>query len=291
MLSARIHAAPRSRSWQRGSGTWSSSSARGTAAGTLALQEFLTRNNQPYAYLDVDRDADVQTTLDSFGVGVGRHTGLHLPWRARPQEADHRGGRGVPRLEPGERGGRPRRRHRRGGSGRSGGRRLRGVRGRSTCSSSRRARRAGRRGRARASRTISGSRRESRGRCSRATRSCRRRSSARSSRSRGRRRGSTATRRPYRVDLGGASIVQARTVIVATGVQYRKPDSPTSRASKASASTTGRPVEAHCCKGEDVVVVGGGNSAGQAAVFLSASRARSRHRARRRASPRACRAT
>ena len=41
------------------------------SAGTLAIQEFLTRNNQPYAYLDVDVDADVQATLDSFGVGVG----------------------------------------------------------------------------------------------------------------------------------------------------------------------------------------------------------------------------
>jgi len=40
------------------------------SAGTLAIQEFLTRNSQPYAYLDVDRDVDVQATLDSFGVGV-----------------------------------------------------------------------------------------------------------------------------------------------------------------------------------------------------------------------------
>ncbi|HTS01699.1 MAG TPA: FAD-dependent oxidoreductase, partial [Thermoanaerobaculia bacterium] len=40
------------------------------SAGTLALREFLTRNNVPYAYLDVDRDADVGTTLDGFGLGV-----------------------------------------------------------------------------------------------------------------------------------------------------------------------------------------------------------------------------
>src|SRR5215468_7881717 len=40
------------------------------SAGTLALQEFLTRNNQPYAYLDADHDASVQTTLEGFGVGV-----------------------------------------------------------------------------------------------------------------------------------------------------------------------------------------------------------------------------
>ena len=40
------------------------------SAGTLTLQEFLTRNSQPYAYLDADRDAGVQTTLEGFGMGV-----------------------------------------------------------------------------------------------------------------------------------------------------------------------------------------------------------------------------
>ncbi|HEX9428247.1 MAG TPA: FAD-dependent oxidoreductase, partial [Candidatus Polarisedimenticolia bacterium] len=41
------------------------------SAGTLALQEFLTRNSQPYGYIDVELDAAVQETLDKFGVGVG----------------------------------------------------------------------------------------------------------------------------------------------------------------------------------------------------------------------------
>src|SRR2546422_10224869 len=40
------------------------------SAGTLALQEFLTRNSQPYGYIDVERDEAVQDTLDRFGVGV-----------------------------------------------------------------------------------------------------------------------------------------------------------------------------------------------------------------------------
>ena len=40
------------------------------SAGTLTLQEFLTRNNQPYAYLDADHDAGVQKTLEGFGMGV-----------------------------------------------------------------------------------------------------------------------------------------------------------------------------------------------------------------------------
>src|SRR5262245_9309156 len=39
-------------------------------AGTLTLREFLTRNSQPYAYIDVEGDAAVQETLDRFGVTV-----------------------------------------------------------------------------------------------------------------------------------------------------------------------------------------------------------------------------
>jgi thioredoxin reductase (NADPH) len=41
------------------------------SAGTLRLQEFLTRNAHPYTFVDVDRDADVQALLDRFQVGVG----------------------------------------------------------------------------------------------------------------------------------------------------------------------------------------------------------------------------
>jgi thioredoxin reductase (NADPH) len=41
------------------------------SAGTLRLQEFLTRNGHPYTYIDVDRDADVQALLDRFHVGAG----------------------------------------------------------------------------------------------------------------------------------------------------------------------------------------------------------------------------
>ena len=42
----------------------------GHSAGTLRLQEFFTRNGHPYAYIDVDRDLDVQTLLDQFHVRV-----------------------------------------------------------------------------------------------------------------------------------------------------------------------------------------------------------------------------
>ena len=40
------------------------------SAGTLRLQEFLTRNGHPYRYVDVERDDNVQTLFDEFHVGV-----------------------------------------------------------------------------------------------------------------------------------------------------------------------------------------------------------------------------
>jgi thioredoxin reductase (NADPH) len=39
-------------------------------AGTLRVREFLTRNGHPYIYLDLDRDPGVQELLDGFAVGV-----------------------------------------------------------------------------------------------------------------------------------------------------------------------------------------------------------------------------
>jgi thioredoxin reductase (NADPH) len=41
------------------------------SAGTLRIKEFLTRNGHPFSYLDLDRDADIQDLLDRFHVGVG----------------------------------------------------------------------------------------------------------------------------------------------------------------------------------------------------------------------------
>lgn len=40
------------------------------SAATLRIKEFLTRNGHPYAYLDLDRDADVQAMLDRFQVSI-----------------------------------------------------------------------------------------------------------------------------------------------------------------------------------------------------------------------------
>src|SRR3954470_896130 len=36
---------------------------------TLRIKEFLTRNDHPYKYVDLDKDADVQALLDRFDVG------------------------------------------------------------------------------------------------------------------------------------------------------------------------------------------------------------------------------
>ncbi len=40
------------------------------SSGTLLLEDFLTRNGQPFTYLDVERDPDAQKTLDALNVGV-----------------------------------------------------------------------------------------------------------------------------------------------------------------------------------------------------------------------------
>jgi thioredoxin reductase (NADPH) len=76
--------------------------------------------------------------------------------------------------------------------------------------------------------------------------------------------------RPYVVDLENGARISTRTVMIATGVQYRKlPLENLSRFEGAGVYYGATFVEAQLCGGEDVVVVGGGNSAGQAAVFLA----------------------
>lgn len=39
-------------------------------AGTLRVKEFLTRNGNPYSYIDLDREADLQTLLDRFDIAL-----------------------------------------------------------------------------------------------------------------------------------------------------------------------------------------------------------------------------
>ena len=76
--------------------------------------------------------------------------------------------------------------------------------------------------------------------------------------------------RPYRVHLATGQIVRTRTVVIATGARYRKPALPElPRFEGAGVMYSATHVEAQLCTGEEVAVVGGGNSAGQAAVFLA----------------------
>jgi thioredoxin reductase (NADPH) len=78
--------------------------------------------------------------------------------------------------------------------------------------------------------------------------------------------------RPYVVELANGSRIPARTIVIATGAQYRRlPIENLSRFEGAGVYYGATFVEAQLCKDEDIIVVGGGNSAGQAAVFLAES--------------------
>jgi len=239
------------------------------SAGTLAIQEFLTRNNQPYAYIDVDVDAGVQSTLDTFGVGVGDvpvficrgervlkkpttdEVGECLGLNQVNEEvlrdlvvigagpaglaaAVYAASEGLDVLvvessAPG------------GQAGASS--RIENYLGFPTGIS----------GQLLASNALV-----------QAEKFGAELVVARTAVHMG------CERRPYRVDIGGGHAVQARTIIIATGAQYRKPDiSNLSRFEGLGVYYGATQVEANFCKGEDVIVVGGGNSAGQAAVFLS----------------------
>jgi thioredoxin reductase (NADPH) len=76
--------------------------------------------------------------------------------------------------------------------------------------------------------------------------------------------------RPYRLRLEDDRSVLARSVVIATGARYRKLDVPDlARFEGQGIHYAATAMESHLCQGEEVIVVGGGNSAGQAAVFLS----------------------
>jgi thioredoxin reductase (NADPH) len=72
------------------------------------------------------------------------------------------------------------------------------------------------------------------------------------------------------LELADGRRIRARAVVVATGARYRRPDIPDlARFEGRGVSYWASPVEARLCHNEDVALVGGGNSAGQAAVFLA----------------------
>ena len=244
------------------------------SAGTLTLQEFLTRNNQPYGYLDADHDAGVQKTLEGFGVGVDDVpvlicSGSQVLKKPTIEEvADCLGlsrlsrdvvrdvvvigagpaglaaavygaseGLDVLVLEATAPGGQA------GSSSR-----IEnylgfptGVSGQDLASAALlQAQKFG------AELVVA--------------------------------RTATALqcdRRPYRIGLGPGVDVVARTVVIATGVKYNKPDIPNlARFEGVGVYYGATQVEAILCGDEDVLVVGGANSAGQAAIFLSEERRR-----------------
>src|SRR5262249_46153324 len=75
---------------------------------------------------------------------------------------------------------------------------------------------------------------------------------------------------PFTLRLDDGSSVRSRTVVVATGAKYRRLDLPgLERFEQNGVHYAATSLEAALCTDADVVVVGGANSAGQAAVFLS----------------------
>jgi thioredoxin reductase (NADPH) len=238
------------------------------SAGTLALQEFLTRNSQPYGYIDVERDAAVRDTLDRFGVAVedvpvlicrgtkvlrkptieevGACLGLNeinetvvrdlVVVGAGPaglSAAVYAASEGLDVLvieadSPG------------GQAGSSS--RIENYLGFPTGISGQDLARSALVQAEKFGAELAVARTVSRLSCE----------------------------RPYSVELGAGTVVQARAIVIASGARYRKPDLPDlARFEGLGIYYGATQVEARFCENEDVIVVGGGNSAGQAAVFLS----------------------
>ena len=77
-------------------------------------------------------------------------------------------------------------------------------------------------------------------------------------------------RKPYIVEAENGARIPARTIVIATGAEYRRPSLENlSRFEGAGVYYGATYVEAQSCVGEEVIIVGGGNSAGQAAVYLA----------------------
>ena len=75
----------------------------------------------------------------------------------------------------------------------------------------------------------------------------------------------------HRVALDNGISIYGRTVVIASGARYRRPEIENlDRFEGTNISYWATPIEATLCEGRDIVLVGGGNSAGQAAVYLSA---------------------
>ena len=77
-------------------------------------------------------------------------------------------------------------------------------------------------------------------------------------------------RRPFKVVLDDGNSLAARAIVISTGAQYNKPRIPNLPKFEGQGIYYGATfMESQLCEEENIIVVGGGNSAGQAAVFLS----------------------
>jgi thioredoxin reductase (NADPH) len=80
----------------------------------------------------------------------------------------------------------------------------------------------------------------------------------------------TCDRKPYTIEIGNGTRIPTRTIVIATGAEYRKPAlANLSQFEGAGVYYGATFMEAQLCVSEEVIIVGGGNSAGQAAVFLA----------------------
>ncbi|MFI0843065.1 FAD-dependent oxidoreductase [Mesorhizobium sp. IMUNJ 23232] len=74
----------------------------------------------------------------------------------------------------------------------------------------------------------------------------------------------------YRLEVGDGEGVRARAVVIASGARYRRLDlANIAQFEGASVHYWASPIEARLCEGQEVALVGAGNSAGQAAVYLA----------------------
>ena len=79
-------------------------------------------------------------------------------------------------------------------------------------------------------------------------------------------------RQPYGVDVDHGETIQARAIVIASGAEYRRLSVPgIERFDGAGIYYSATPMERKLCGDEEIAIVGGGNSAGQAAVFLAES--------------------
>jgi thioredoxin reductase (NADPH) len=79
----------------------------------------------------------------------------------------------------------------------------------------------------------------------------------------------------FQLSLDDGEALRARAIVIASGAYYRRPEiAGLEQFEGRGVYYWASPIEARLCKDQEVVLVGGGNSAGQAAVFLSAHAAR-----------------